>query len=106
MSLPRQLDLVDAIHEADRVPTLTPWELQALEFMQHELRAARNPSCVTVGEHLGFDTAFGAGVIEGLISKGYLMRQYTVLRPSVREVCVPHTAEVGGKFVTRMEVVR
>ncbi len=83
----RQLDLVDAINNADSVPLLLGDERRALEYIQTLIRIGEKPTALWIGHFLKQDTSYGAAVIEGLIRKGYLACQYTVLRPSIRDFC-------------------
>lgn len=64
------------------VANLGPAETQALEYLQRAIRQRKSPSAHDVAKHLNNDSsAYGGQVIESLISKGYLSRQYTVLLP-------------------------
>jgi hypothetical protein len=83
----RQIDIEDVIAASVRPAPLNQTERAALEFMQLEIRAKRNVSPADVATFLKADSvAFAAQVIENLINKGHLSRQYTVLMPSIREV--------------------
>ncbi len=84
-AMPRQLDLVEAIDEADRVPALLFEERRALEYISTLIRSGGKPTATLVGAHLGQDTAYGAVVIEGLIRKEHLACQFLVLRPLIRD---------------------
>ena len=82
---PLQLDLVDAIDEADRVPPLLGEERTALEYISTINRCGGKPTAAAVGALLKQDLSYGSAVIENLIRKGYLACTYTVLRPSIRD---------------------
>ena len=85
MRAERQLDLVDAINDADAIPALLTDERRGLEYIQTLHRCDGKPTATAIGAYLKQDTSYGAAVIESLIRKGYLACEYTVLRPSIRD---------------------